>query len=36
MIEFAAGIVLGAAFSPLWMKLYDIAVARVKAFLDAE
>lgn len=32
MLEFAAGIVVGAAFAPFWMKVWDFAKAKFDEF----
>jgi len=34
MIYFIIGIVLGSAFSPFWIALYDFFKSKVKQFLD--
>ena len=34
MVEFVIGLVIGAAFAPLWMRLYAGATDQIKAWLN--
>lgn len=36
MVEFIAGIALGAAFSPFWMKVWNFVSSQFKALTDKE
>lgn len=35
MLEFVAGVVLGAIFSPFWVKLYNVGKEKITAFMGS-